>query len=163
MSDAAIMSLVSGAVTVTTLVVGFLTLWARLRYGVQEVGEKVDDNTRITRAGTTAAATNAAAATAAATQARRTTEAIAQNIERKLNGGIDAAVAEAVAPIRQVIEEHARADEETTKAVESRLAALDEYVHRRNHERANEQQALVNKLDLLLELARRQAEKGGEK
>lgn len=51
----------SGVVTVTTIVVGFLTLWARLRYNAtevktevaaraEEVGSKIDDNTKKTEA-----------------------------------------------------------------------------------------------------------------
>lgn len=51
MSDAAIASIVTGLVTVTTLIVGFLTLWVKLRYGesaTRKVGEKVEENTEIT-------------------------------------------------------------------------------------------------------------------
>ncbi len=58
MSDAAISSLVTGLITVTTMVVGFLTLWVKLRYGTQmaekaaskaaEVEDKIDANTVLT-------------------------------------------------------------------------------------------------------------------
>lgn len=52
MSDAAITSIVSGAVTVFMSLIGFFTLWAKLRYGVQKVEEashKVDENTVLTK------------------------------------------------------------------------------------------------------------------
>ena len=51
MSDAAIANIVTGVVTVATIVSGFLTLWAKLKYGVHKVEEtsaKVDVNTQLT-------------------------------------------------------------------------------------------------------------------
>lgn len=58
MSDAAIASVVTGLVTVVTLITGFLTLWVKLRYGVEKAEEaatkaklvehKIDTNTQIT-------------------------------------------------------------------------------------------------------------------
>lgn len=59
MSDAAVANLITGAVTITTLVVGFLTLWVKLRYGVKKAEEvsvkaesvenKIDHNTILTQ------------------------------------------------------------------------------------------------------------------
>lgn len=55
MNDAAIANVVTGLVTITTLVVGFLTLWVKLRYGAEQaekaarkadvVERKIDYNT----------------------------------------------------------------------------------------------------------------------
>lgn len=64
MSDAAITTIVSGFVQVVVLVVGFLTLWVKLKYGVEkaersataaatkahEVEQKLDANTVTTQA-----------------------------------------------------------------------------------------------------------------
>ncbi len=41
MSDAAILTLVSGLVTISTMVFGFLTLWVKLRYGAAKAEEAV--------------------------------------------------------------------------------------------------------------------------
>lgn len=51
MSDAAITAIVSGVITVAGMVVGFLTLWVKIKYGVEKVKEvesKVDANTVLT-------------------------------------------------------------------------------------------------------------------
>lgn len=58
MSDVSVASAVTGLVTITTMVIGFLTLWVKLKYGVDKADEaarvakvvedKVDDNTAIT-------------------------------------------------------------------------------------------------------------------
>lgn len=51
MSDAAVATLVSGVVTIVTMLVGFLTLWVKLKYGVEktkDVESKVDHNTALT-------------------------------------------------------------------------------------------------------------------
>lgn len=45
MSDAAVANLVSGIVTVTTLVIGFLTIWIKIKYGVEN---KIDTNAVLT-------------------------------------------------------------------------------------------------------------------
>lgn len=42
MSDAAVVTLVSGLVTVTTIVTGFLTLWIKIKYGVEKAQEAAD-------------------------------------------------------------------------------------------------------------------------
>ena len=59
MSDAAITALVSGLVTITTIVVGFLTLWVKLKYGAEKVdyvAQKLDANTELTSEAKDAAA-----------------------------------------------------------------------------------------------------------
>ena len=42
MSDAAVFALVSGLIQITTIVVGFLMLWVKLKYGVEEAKESAD-------------------------------------------------------------------------------------------------------------------------
>lgn len=52
MSDAAIASIVTGFVTVMLSLIGFLTLWAKLKYGekkVEAVSTKIDANTALTK------------------------------------------------------------------------------------------------------------------
>lgn len=39
MSDAAITAIVSGLITITTMVIGFLTLWVKLKYGADKAEE----------------------------------------------------------------------------------------------------------------------------
>ncbi len=39
MSDAAVFTVVSGLITITTMLVGFLTLWVKLRYGGEKAAE----------------------------------------------------------------------------------------------------------------------------
>lgn len=51
MSDAAIACIMTGLVNVATMLIGFLTLWVKLRYAgekADEVEKKLDDNTAIT-------------------------------------------------------------------------------------------------------------------
>lgn len=58
MSDAAIASLATCGVTIATMLIGFLTMWVRLRYGVEKAEEaakkaatvegKIDDNNAMT-------------------------------------------------------------------------------------------------------------------
>ncbi len=66
MSDAAVVAIVTGLVTIVTMVIGFLTLWIKLRYGIQQAEDaaskatiavvqakvvegKIDDNTARTQ------------------------------------------------------------------------------------------------------------------
>lgn len=165
MSDAAVATIVSGFVTVTTMVVGFLTLWVKLRYGTQMaetaaakaavVEGKLDDNTNLTRAGTAAAASNAKAAEQAATEAKST----AETISKKLNGGIESTIEAAIAPIRAAFIEHAASDERNMAEIraamnrfvtDEKLSELIEYVHKRNHDILDAVGAQSNRLDVVL-------------
>lgn len=80
MSDAAITSIVTGLVTIGLSAIGFLTLWIKLKYGVQKVE---DANTKID-----AAAVQVQANTDLTTK----TKDMAETVNRKLNGGLDNAV-----------------------------------------------------------------------
>ena len=138
MSDAAVATLVAGLITIATMVVGFLTLWVKLKYGEKKTDEltkqsqtveaKVDANTALTRSGTSAATRSAEVAAATATGAAQTaakthaaTEAIAVNIEKKLNGGLDVAIEKVVGPLRQSLVEHAVNDERNMRDIMSAL------------------------------------------
>lgn len=51
MSDSAVANIMTDLVTITITVVGFLTLWVKLRYGIRKtesVESKLDDNTAMT-------------------------------------------------------------------------------------------------------------------
>lgn len=103
MSDAAIASIVTGVVTVVTMVVGVITLWLKLKYNVEKVEKlenKLDANTSITQSGIADAKT----AADSAAQAKETVD----KINSKLNGGIDSALA----PLQKTLEEHVKSDEE---------------------------------------------------
>ncbi len=43
MSDAAISTIAASFVTIVTMIVGFLTLWVKLRYDAKKVAEKVEE------------------------------------------------------------------------------------------------------------------------
>lgn len=146
MSDAAIASIVTGLVTVTTLVVGFLTLWLKLKYDEEKkdktdaaISKKIDDNTHVTMIGTTEAAKNAGIAALTADEAKQATVAIAENINKKLNGGIDSAVADAIEPVHKMLKEHSE-----------KIDNLEKYVHERNHDLLGVIQAQSNKLTMIL-------------
>ena len=137
MSDAAVANIVTGVVTVATLVIGFLTLWVKLRYNTQqaekaaiesaiavvkatEVEKKIDNNTALTVAGTNAAASSAILAANNAAEAKST----AEDINSKLNGRIEDIIEKAVAPIRKTLEDHIAHDHECMTEIRRSLADL---------------------------------------
>lgn len=131
MSDLAIANLVTGAVTVSTLVIGFLTLWLKIKYGVDradagsaKIENKIDDNTKITKAGSAAAVTNAKAAAQSAEDAKT----VAKSIQLKLNGGIDAAINDAVKPLQEQFENHVRQDELVWREIKTILTELNKKI-----------------------------------
>ena len=158
MSDAAVANIVTGVVTVATLLVGFFTLWIKLRYGVNKVQEareeaatradetaaKIDANTEITRVGAAAAVESA----------------------QKLNGGVDSAVVNAMAPIHKALMEHIAqntrdigelkrvvADLKTAMAdfvSSEKLKEFSDYIHKRNHDMLNVLTAQDTKVELIL-------------
>ena len=121
MSDASIVTLVTGITTVVTTIVAFLTLWVKLQYGVDKVSNKVDDNTRLTKEGTTVAAIAATAA------ANRTDE-----LAKSLNGALDARIQKVVDmqikihidPLLAAFKEHYEADERNMTEIRATLAQL---------------------------------------
>lgn len=136
MSDTAIVTIVTGIVTV-------VTLWIRLKYGVDRVADKVDVNTDITQKVGAAAVANARAAVETAADAKEA----AQSIDKKLNGGIDAALSQAVGRMQASLDKHALQDEKNLAEINARFTGLSEYVHQRNHDMLNE----MNKQSLMIE------------
>ncbi len=133
MSDAAVFALVSGLIQITVITTGFLTLWIKLKYGVEEakesaekaeasanvaevsasnaerrskvVEEKIDVNTKLTKVGVVAA-------TKAASKS--------DEISDKLNGDTDTKIHTVV---REYLDALIIEQNKTTKMI---LAALDE-------------------------------------
>lgn len=167
MSDAAIVSIVTGIVTI-------VSLWLKLRSEAKAVRDKVsqvrgdvdavarkadsvekkiDSNTEITVAGNTAATTNARVAATAAIDAKKSVD----EVSAKLNGGIDSAIAAAVEPIKRGMSEHAATDDKNMRDINDKIAALDarieehnKYVHGRNHDILNKVAVLITKVDVLI-------------
>jgi hypothetical protein len=134
MSDAAVTAVVAGAVNIVGMVIGFLTLWMKVKYGAEKaaaavtkaeaaeetLGRKIDDNTKITQAG-------------------------ADAVARKLNGGLDQALAEATAPINERLAQN-----------EQKIAELADYHHKAKHDLANALDKLSLKVELLVQQGRAQ-------
>lgn len=112
---------------------------------VEEVKEKIDHNTVITREGTAVAATNAAVAAVSAAESKAATHEMSKSLEKKLNGGIDAAVAQAVDPMKKILDEHT-----------SKIEELNQYVHKKNHDLLDAMQVQSTKLDSLILLLKEQ-------
>lgn len=157
MSDATIAVIVSGAVQLAVAGLGFLTLWVKLRYGVEEkakelktktdlVGRKIDDNTTITVEANQAAVSSAQTAASVASAAKTAVD----RIDRKLNGGIDSSIREATDPIHAVLKQHT-----------GRIEELTDYVHKRNHEVLNALQTQANKVEAVLVILRQQQNSEG--
>jgi hypothetical protein len=123
MSDTAIISLAGAAVSIVTTIVTFFTLWIKLRYGVEKAEEgiekteaveaKLDDNTKKTEA------------------TKATTEAVAYNIDKKLNGGLDAALEARIKPLQDTLEDHVIQDGEFMREVRDALNKLREDIQRK--------------------------------
>ena len=131
MSDGAIATLVSGIITITTMVVGFLTMWVKLKYGAAQtemvaekttiVEGKIDANTALTKAGMEAAITSAVnAANAARTAANR-----AEELSGQLNGALEVKVATIVKnhvdPLVKSFKEHNDQDQRNMDRIEKAL------------------------------------------
>ena len=106
MSDAAVSIVVTGVITLTTMVIGFLTLWIKLRYGVgkvEEVSVKADE-----------AAVKAAEAVV-----------VAKGVEAKIDD--NTAKTEAVSGKTTITAFIAL--EESVKTLTERVDKLEEYTH----------------------------------
>lgn len=184
MSDAAITTIVSGVITavltLVPMVIGFLTLWVRLKYGVEKaeeaakkakaVEEKIDNNTQLTKEGTEAATANAKKAADAVTQAAEKTEAadkkkleILQEIAEQTNGmlgqNVKDAVSAAIHPLQSQLTEHDKiCDDDRTKInqvisiMDTRLTTIEKYAHESRHDLDDALQTQAVKLDLILKL-----------
>lgn len=149
MSDAGVIAIVTGSVTIATTIITFLTLWIKLKYGVEKVEEtatkakvvedKIDHNTEITKQGTNQAVESAKEAVHAANNAKETVD----DINRRLNGGLEKAISLLLYPIQQALMEHITQDTKDItdlKAAmkefitDSKLKEFSDYIHQRNHD-----------------------------
>lgn len=123
MSDGAIAAIVSGAVTIATMLFAYLKLKYQAEQAKEEakqakvkaaqVEDKIDQNTAITKGGLVAAAKTA--------EDVKTALTATNEVAKKLNGGIDSAIESAVKPIRQAMADHAIQDEANMKEIRSAL------------------------------------------
>lgn len=127
MTDATIANIVTATVTIVTMVVGFLTLWVKLKYSVekvQKVEDKLDDNTRVTRAGNVLTESSAkAAATHAATAAAKA-EALSSQLNGKLEERMEALIKQQLEPIIDMLKDHVVKDETSFAEVKEHLGKL---------------------------------------
>ena len=121
MSDAGIATIVTGLITVTTMIIGFLTLWLKLRYGVER---KIDVNTAMTAEQGSISTTNARAAVHAAKAAASATEALATQLNGKLDERITLIVKSHVEPIVAIIREHSAQDDKNMHEIRTALGEL---------------------------------------
>ena len=147
MSDAAVSSLVYAIITIVGMIVGFLTLWVKLKYGVAKAEEaatkatvvenKLDENTRLTKDGTTAAATAAARAETAATGAITAAVSASQENAEKLH-------------ILHKIEEQTNGAAESLRALVAALADRVKKLEEYNRDSAHRVLDAVNAMHLKL-------------
>jgi len=139
MSDAAVATIVSGAITITGMIIGFFTMLIKLKNASKQVEDKIDANTEITQAGTDAAASNAKEAVHAANSVAITTS----SIDKKLNGGLHKAINDAIDPIK------------------GKMEVLEKYVHQRNHDVLDGMQLLSTQMTLLARKLEEKDEQSG--
>ncbi len=163
MSDAAIATICGTLVTIVTIVIGFLKVYTDLKYNAKKteairndtsyiadktnrlsdkadiVEKKIDANTEVTVKGSVEATKNAVVAANTAAEAKSATVQVAEDLKKKLNGGIDDAINKAVEPIHKQLREHG-----------IRIEELNTYVHERNHDILNALQTLANKTEVIL-------------
>ena len=150
MSDAAIANIVTGAVTITVSLVGFLTLWVKLRYAATkseeaatraeetankveikaaDVERKIDNNTKLTIAGADQASSNAMVAAQAATIAADKSAEIMSQLNGKLDERIIRIVDQHVKPVVATIRAHAEQDDKNMAEIRTTLEEIKKIVH----------------------------------
>lgn len=157
MSDGAVIAIVTGCVTVTTSLVGFLTLWLKLKYGADkaaeavvkaaEVEKKIDANTVITEEGARVAADSAKEAVQTAKEAKVATESIAN----KLNGALEAKIHSAVED-HDLVQEHSSrivALENKMLAVQATVESVSKNLDSTRHEMRGHLQTITNQLTII--------------
>ncbi len=119
----------------------------RVPQKINEVETKIDDNTKVTKEGAAAAVENAKVAAVTATAAKTAAVEMKEEINKKLNGGMDELIASAVDPIKTMLDDHTY-----------KIEKLDAYTHERNHNIVNALQTLTTQVATLLEFSRKQQE-----
>lgn len=116
MSDAAVASIVGGVITIVTLVVGFLTLWVKLKYGVTKLEEAAKTG-----------AENKLAVAENTQLTRRNTSAV-DNVASQLNGALDDKVTRIIKdhtePLVKAFEAHNRQDQANMDRIETAIKEL---------------------------------------
>ena len=126
MSDAAITTIVAGVIQIVVIIMGGVGLWLKLKYGQEKTDKKLDNNTVITTQASERAeeaSIRAASSTKSAVLAANATATAFDKINSKLNGGVDAAISQAVEPINKMLTEHS-----------NRIELMNTYIHQRNHD-----------------------------
>lgn len=154
MSDAAIVSIVTGIVTI-------LTLWLKLKYSTASVEEKVDANTEITQRSAAEAKHTAKVAADRATEAKAVAHDIKESLNEKLNGGIDEAVRSAVNPVKVMLEAHVQKDSDDFAEIKDKVEELRQYASNRNHDILNALQVHTNMLGAVLKKLGVELKNGG--
>lgn len=125
MSDAAVANLITGLVTITTMVIGFLSLWLKLKYGVEKAEEaavnaikverKIDQNTAITKE-------QGNAAREAADNAVFSANELAKQMNGMLDDRITTIVKSHTEALAHMFREHAKQDEANMQEIRIILA-----------------------------------------
>lgn len=134
LSDAAITSIVTGLVSITTMVIGFLTLWVKLRHGAEKAEEaavkaeivesKIDGNTKLAIAATTQAAENAEIAATAANQAAKKAEEMVARLNGPLDERIRTIVRERTESLITIMKQHTEQDDKNMQEIRQALSEL---------------------------------------
>lgn len=120
MSDAAVATIVTGVVTMATLICSVVTLYLRLKW----TDKKIDDNTELTRANTVEAVVNAKIAADTATDAKIAAIEIADRLNGTMNEEIISVVKQHVDPILVAIKVHSEQDEKNMVEIRNALGEL---------------------------------------
>ena len=102
------------------MVVGFLTLWVKMRYGES----KIDANTELTKVGTTVAAENAMAAADRAAEAKLAAENLSSQFNGVLDKRITKIVKEHIEPLVIAFKAHSEQDDHNMKEIRTALIDL---------------------------------------
>ena len=128
MSDASITSIVTGVVTVTTLIIGVITLLIKQR----TTDIKLDKNTELTKYGTAQALKNAQVASVAVNEAKEAAKYASENLVQILNGSLDdrmrSIVKEHTEPIIKAFADHNEQDDRNMKEIRQSLVELKECI-----------------------------------
>lgn len=160
MSDAAVAAVVTGVVTVTTMVVGFLTLWVKLKYGVEITKEASEHAKKVT----VKAEESVKKAEESAKKAEESVITVSNKIDRNTELTVE------VKEVATKASEHAiSCDEEKVRLFnlihdhESRIASIEAQIvtvkmateavsknlDSTRHEMRGHMQTMANKLDLM--------------
>ncbi len=120
MSDAAVATMVTGIVTMTTLICGVVTLYIKLRW----TDKKIDDNTKLTVAGTQAAVVNARRAADSASDAKEAAAAMANRLNGTLDEKIEVIVRQHIDPLIAMVRSHTEQDERNMTEIRTALGEL---------------------------------------